>query len=417
MIRTSRLASWTGSIISKCSVELTDFHTSGKWRLSKRLDIFRNSDQIPKRFSKMCALFLEIKLMRALLFLFFLTLPATAFAVTPNFKIVKVANGVYAAIRTEPPGLTVNANTVFIINDEDVVVVDTTLTPGTARETIAALKQLTNKPVKYVINTHWHDDHIMGNHAYREAFPGVEFIAHVETRHYLPTTGLKNREGAMSEQGYPAFINALKSRLAKNESVFGGPMNDEEKLTYQSGIDIASRYMAENPGVEIVLPTTTVQDRLSLQRGKRTIDIRYFGRGHTSGDLVVFLPKERVVITGDLVVWPVPYVGSPQSHPHDWNLALQQILALRAKQIIPGHGPVLKDDLQVKLMSKLFAYIDEQVRAAVKRGEDLEQVRQGINLDYYRDILAGESRMRKLIFRNYVVGPAVEAAFLDATAK
>src|SRR5215813_12161875 len=112
----------------------------------------------------------------------------------PRFKIVKLAKGVYAAIRTEPPGLTVNANSVFIINDSDVVVVDTTLTPGTARETIAALKQLTNKPVKYVINTHWHDDHIMGNQAYREAFPGVDFIAHVNTREYLPTTGLANRQ-------------------------------------------------------------------------------------------------------------------------------------------------------------------------------------------------------------------------------
>src|SRR5512133_2657489 len=168
-------------------------------------------------------------------------LSAGVFAGSPAFKIVKVAEGVYAAIRTEPPGLTVNANIVFIINDDDVVVVDTTLTPGTARETIAALRPLTKKPVKYVINTHWHDDHIMGNAAYREAYPGVEFIAHVETRNYLPTTGLKNRQGAMSDQGYPSFIKALKNRLASNESVFGGPMNEEEKETYQSGIDIAER--------------------------------------------------------------------------------------------------------------------------------------------------------------------------------
>src|SRR6185503_20486291 len=110
---------------------------------------------------------------RVLLLLFLLMcLPTITLAVTPNFKIVKVGNGVYAAIRTEPPGLTVNANIVFIVNDDDVVVVDTTLTPGTARETIAALKRITNKPVRYVINTHWHDDHIMGNQAYREAFPG-----------------------------------------------------------------------------------------------------------------------------------------------------------------------------------------------------------------------------------------------------
>jgi len=339
-----------------------------------------------------------------------------ATAPTPKFKIVKIADGVYAAIRTEPPSLTVNANSVFIINTDDVVVVDTTLTPGTARETIAALRQITNKPVKYVINTHWHDDHIMGNQAYREAFPGVEFIAHVKTREYLPTTGLENRKGAMSEQGYPAFITALKNRLAKNESVFGGPMDNEERAGYAASIEIAERYMAENPGVEIVLPTTTVEDHLSLKRGSRTIDIRYFGRGHTSGDLVVFLPNEKIAITGDLVVWPVPYVGSPQSHPRDWANALQHILAFHAKIFVPGHGPVLRDESQVKNMARLFASIDEQVRNAVQRGETLEQVRKSVNLDEFGEIFAGNSRMRKLIFRNYVAGPTVEAAYLDATS-
>jgi hypothetical protein len=245
----------------------------------------------------------------------------------------------------------------------------------------------------------------------------VEFIGHVKMREYLPTTGLANRQGAMSEQGYPGFIKALKSRLEKNESIFGGPMDQEERDAYQSSTEIAERYMSENPKVEIILPSTTVEDRLTLQRGERTIDIRYFGRGHTSADLVVYLPKERIAITGDLVVWPVPYVGSPQSHPGDWSKTLDQLLMLHPKMIVPGHGPVLTDDSQVKEMSKLFLTIDEQVRAAVKRGETLDQIHKNLNLDSFRDYFAGNSRMRKLIFRNYVAGPAVDAAYLDATAK
>ncbi len=88
-----------------------------------------------------------------------------------SFEMVRLAEGVYLARRTEPAGLTTNANSVFIINEEDVVVVDSTLTPGTAREEIAALRKLTTKPVRYVVNTHRHDDHVMGNVAYREAFP------------------------------------------------------------------------------------------------------------------------------------------------------------------------------------------------------------------------------------------------------
>jgi cyclase len=356
-------------------------------------------------------------LARLCLFALILLSPPVALGQAEQFEVVKVADGVFAAIRKEPFTLTTNANSVFIINEDDVIVVDTTLTPGTAKELLAALRRLTNKPVKYVINTHWHDDHIMGNQVFRDAFPGAEFIAHAQTREYLPTTGLSNRKQAISEQGYPGFIKSLRSQLEKNESLFGGPMDEEERAAFTSAIQIAERYMAENPGAQIVLPTVTLEDHFTLYRGSRTIDIRYFGRGHTSGDIVVHLPKEGVLITGDLVIWPVPYVGSPQSHPGDWSTTLEKLVALRPTAIIPGHGPVLRDDAYLKLMARLFASIKQQVEAAVARGENLEQTRKSVNLDEFRKLFAGDSRMRRLIFANYVRGPAVEAAFRDATAK
>ncbi|HEX8144218.1 MAG TPA: MBL fold metallo-hydrolase [Pyrinomonadaceae bacterium] len=358
-----------------------------------------------------------MSLARACLFAFILCWPLVASGQTGNFEVVKVADGVYAAIRREPPGLTVNANSVFIINDEDVIVVDTTLTPGSAKEILAALRRITSKPVKYVINTHWHDDHIMGNQVFREAFPGAEFIAHARTREYLPTTGLANRKMAMSEGGYPGFIAALKRRLAKNESVFGGPMDAEERATYASDIKIAEAYMAETPGAQIVLPTLTLEERLTLYRGSRTVEVLHLGRGHTGGDIVVHLPKEGILITGDLVIWPVPYVGNPQSHPGDWSATLDKLIALHPSAIIPGHGPILHDDSYLKLMSRLFASIKQQVEAAVARGENLEQTRKGLNLEEFRKLFAGDSRMRRDIFGSYVVGPAVEAAFSDASTK
>jgi cyclase len=228
---------------------------------------------------------------------------------------------------------------------------------------------------------------------------------------------MTNRKQAMSEQGYPAFIASLRSQLEKNESLFGGPMNEEERTTLASDIKIAERYMAENPGAQIVLPTITLEDRLTLYRGARTIDIRYLGRGHTSGDIVVHLPAEGILITGDLVIWPVPYVGNPQSHPGDWSATLEKMLTLHPTAIIPGHGPILRDDSYVKLMARLFASIKQQVEAAVARGETLEQTRKSVNLEEFRKAFGGDSRMRRIIFGSYVRGPAVEAAFSDATAK
>jgi glyoxylase-like metal-dependent hydrolase (beta-lactamase superfamily II) len=343
--------------------------------------------------------------------------PLAAFGQAGNFELVRLAEGVYLARRTEPAGLTVNGNSVFIVNDEDVVVVDATLTPGTAQEEIAALRKLTDKPVRYVINTHWHDDHVMGNVAYRDAFPGADFIAHENTREYLPTTGLTNRKMAMSPGGYPGFIAALKRRLEQNESVFGGPLDGEERAALKSDILIAERYMAENPKATVVLPTVTLRERLTLYRGARRIDILYLGRGHTSGDIVVHLPNEGIVVAGDLVIHPVPYVGSPQSHPGDWGETLERLLALKHTMIVPGHGPVLRDDTYVTLMSRLFSSMKRQVTAAAARGETLEQVRKSAGLDEFRKLFAGDSRVRRDVFDGYVLGAGLAAAYADATAK
>jgi len=343
--------------------------------------------------------------------------PFAALAQTGNFDTVKVADGIYAAIRKEPHGLTTNANSVFIINDDDVIVVDTTLTPGTATELLTALRKLTDKPVRYVINTHWHDDHIMGNQVFRDAFPAADFIAHTRTLEYLPGTGLENRKQAMSEQGYPQFIKALRSRLEKGESRPGVPLDEEERTTLSSDIKIAEAYMKENPGARVILPTITVEDKLTIHRGSRVVEIVYLGRGHTSGDLVVHLPREGVVITGDLVIWPVPYVGAPQSHPGDWSVTLEKLIALNPKVIVPGHGPIMHDSNYLKLMAELFRSIKQQVDVSVARGDNLDQTRKSIDLKSFRQQFAGDSRVRNMVFNSYVAGAGVEAAFIDATAR
>jgi cyclase len=194
-------------------------------------------------------------------------------------------------------------------------------------------------------------------------------------------------------------------------------LDEEERATYASDIRIAERYMAENPAAEIVLPTITLQDRLTLHRGGRRIDILYLGRGHTSGDIVVHLPAEGVIVAGDLVIYPVPYVGNPQSHPGEWGETLTKLLALPHTAIVPGHGPVLRDDAYVRLMSRLFASMKQQVAAAVARGETLEQARRSVNLEEFQKLFAGNSRMRRDIFGSYVMGAGLAAAYTDATAK
>lgn len=329
-------------------------------------------------------------------------------------EIQKVAEGVYAAIRKEPPGLMFNGNCVFIINDEDVVVVDTTITPSSAREVLAELKKLTSKPVKYVINTHWHDDHIIGNQVYREAFPGVEFIGHASTLVDLPTVGATNRQ--QLQEGAPEFVEQIRATMNNKKNLVGADLTEEERISFTSDIEQVERYLSEIPKFQVILPTITIQESLTLHRGSRTIEIRHLGRGHSGADLVVYLPKERIAITGDLVVWPVPLVGST-SYPAEFAAALEKLVALQPTAIIPGHGQVMHDDTYARLLIRLLTSLKEQTEAAVARGETLEQARKSVNLDEFRKLIAGDSQLKNFIFRFYVSGPGIEAAYQQASKK
>jgi cyclase len=352
-------------------------------------------------------------LARALLFAVLLFAAPSVFAQAEGAEVVKVVEGVYACVRREPPGLMFNSNTVFIVNDEDVVVVDTNISPASARENLEALRRLTKKPVRYVVNTHWHDDHIAGNEVWRAAFPAAEFIGHASTLTDLPTVGAANRQGTLT--GGPGFVKQIRELMSQDKSLTGGALTEEERASYTSDIRMAERYFAEAPKFNLILPTITVEHRLTLHRGARVIDIRHFGRGHSGADLVVHLPKENVVIAGDLVVWPVPLVGST-SFPGEYRASLERMLELKPAVIVPGHGQVLRDDSYARTLVRLLASLSDQTAAAVARGETLAQARRSVKLEEFRRLIAADSPLKGFIFDFYVAGPGIAAAYREATA-
>lgn len=331
-----------------------------------------------------------------------------------DFEIQKLSEGVYAAIRKQPPLFSFDPNNVFIINDDDVIVVDANASLAATKELVAALRKLTSKPVKYVINTHWHDDHIVGNQVWREAFPGVEFIGHASALKDRPTIGDTNRRGML--EGGKAYGARLRGLVEQNKSLTGAPISEEERVNYLGDIAWLERALAEAPGVQIIQPTLTVEDRLTLHRGDRRIDIRHLGRGHTGADLIVHLPREGILITGDLVVWPIPLIGST-SYPAAYSATIEKLLALPANIIVPGHGPVMRDQEYIKLLSRLLISLKEQTAAAVARGDTLEQTRKSVDLTEFRRLLVGDSTLKRILFGDYVSGAGVAAAFREATVK
>ena len=328
---------------------------------------------------------------------------------TQPFEIQELAEGVYASIRKEPVGLGVDANNVFIVDDDGIVVVDTNFGATSTRQVIAALKKISPKPVKYVVNTHWHDDHVLGNQAYRDAYQGVQFVAHEATREYLPVRGAAARKSQV--QNLPGFAGALRDALAQKKNLAGASLTDDEQAGYSSDLRMIESYLGDAPTFDVILPTITVKAPLTLKRGSRTIEIVQIGRGHTAGDIVVHLPAEGILVTGDLVVFPIPLVGGDQSQVTEWTATLRTLVELKPRIIVPGHGPVMRDTAYVEQMAALFSAVTERVEAAISRGETMQEARKSVNLDDFRDRFARDSQLKRFLFANYVTGPAVTSAY------
>ncbi len=349
--------------------------------------------------------------------LLFAAAPRAASGQAGDFELVRLAEGVYVARRTEPPGLTVNANSVFIINEADVVVVDATLTPGTAREELAALRRLTDKPVRYVVNTHWHGDHQMGNYVYAEAFPQLAVVAHVETQ--------KQLEGYTSTfiGRYQKTTADVRQQLETGKALDGKPLTEEARKELQKNLAGREQVLAEFKDFRMRVPNLAFSEELNIDLGDREVQIKFLGRGNTKGDAVVYLPKERILVAGDLLAHPVPYLGG--GFPSELVKTLRRMSRLDAETIVPGHGEVLRGEYARNYLNQVTDFVEAvvaQVSAEVyRRGNgprNLEAVREAVmkavDVNAWRQKFAGDDKENREFFDGFSMPGLVTAAYREA---
>jgi glyoxylase-like metal-dependent hydrolase (beta-lactamase superfamily II) len=300
--------------------------------------------RVADRFLIFCLIFLSDPLL-------------TAQTHPPERKISKLAEGVYEIQHRDALPDFPQGNTTVVIGERSVFVVDSAYLPSSAREDIAQIRQWTNKPVRYLMLTHGHTDHVTGTGIYAREFPGITIIAHRETRNLI----------ARYTPGYPDLFLEYTEELRKKLS--SGLDDAQKPLTADAAsklsLEIRAREsiaddvksMGDNP-----LPDLTFDhDGFSLDLGNRQVEVLFLGRGNTAGDVVAFLPKERIAIVGDILVQPIPYTCS--GFPVDWASTLDKIAELRPEVIIPGHGEPMHDLQYLHDVRDLLTSVIKQVNA------------------------------------------------------
>ena len=280
--------------------------------------------------------------------------------VRPAPQTIKVAEGVYLFV-TKPYGdAGMDGNSVAILSNEGVLVFDTNGTPAASALVLAEIRQLTDKPVRYVVNSHWHWDHWYGTETYTKAFPDVKVVAHEKTRAMMAGPAIEfNRPGL--EKQLPGYIGMLEQRVASRPEL-------------QPALEEARFFLDQKKNARLVLPTTTYKDRLDLTLGERTIQVRHFDRAVTPGDSFLYLPSEKILVTGDLLVNPISFALS--SYPTGWLRTLEMLDGLDVNVIVPGHGEPLRDKTLLRTHIEVMRELLKIGKDAKARGLDADQAKE-----------------------------------------
>ena len=275
-----------------------------------------------------------------------------------HFEAHEIAGGVYAAIAI--PGGAARSNASIIDLGDRTLIVDTFVTPKAAQDLRVAAEQLTGRPASYVIITHAHSDHWMGNQVFADH---ATIISTHGTREQM----LASAEELRKLQADPS---ELQQTLRADEERLAEETDEQARDLLQTSIDRARRQLEMLPTLELRFPVQTFDGKLVFHGSRRTAELITKGEGHTPSDSYLVLPAQKVAFVGDLAFFACqPYMG--QCIPHAWVTQIDDLCQSDVEVFVPGHGPLgTKADLELE---KRYILTQEKlVGQVVEKGGTVE---------------------------------------------
>ena len=303
-----------------------------------------------------------------------------------NFQVIKVAEGVYAAIAKQ--GGLASGNAGFVIGDESVLVFDTFFTPAAMEELIGEIQALTKLPIKFAVNSHYHLDHTGGNQVL--VARGVPIIAHDNVLKWQTT---KNKRFLPA----PEELQKRRADAAKQLSE-----TLEDKKEDRTRLERQIRRLDAMMTIKLTNPTVTFGSGVvHLYLGKREVVLSTLP-GHTGGDVFAYVPDANVVFTGDLG-WSKTLPNLVDATVNDWIPTLDKLLTqYPTAKYVPGHGNVA----EATEIKDFRDYLDD-LRTRVKQG-----IADGLTVDQAKEQLKLPEKYRGFAFQNFAT-PNVEDMYKE----
>jgi len=328
-------------------------------------------------------------------------------AFIPQLETTRLAEGVYH-ISAGPDGYVPGMNMVFVVNDNDVLVFDTSTRPSTARAALAEIRKVTDKPVRYVVNSHWHPDHWSGNQVFVDAFPSVEIVATAQTKIYMQNMGNFFAPRFAYRLAQAESTYARQMRTGKDDD--GSVMKPQQRAEETAAMIRYRTFVSETQTVQRTYPTLAYVDELRLERGAREIVLMSV-TGDAEGTTVMYIPSAKVLVTGDAVSYPLPYTTPP---PSRHARSLRMLSQLDVDVIVPGHGPAFRDKKFLALEAELLETAVQRVRVSLRKGlATVAEVQKDVSLDDFRVRFTNDDPALNREFAGFANG-VIRIAYLES---
>lgn len=302
---------------------------------------------------------------------------------TSSHVFTRMAEGVYQVTGTGEVYLMSNA--MMLVGDEDVLLVDSHVTPNAANALLRSVRAVTNKPVRYLVNTHYHFDHAHGNQVFPEQ---VEIIGHEYTRTKLNgELGNVLTETTMVSftEGVPDLVESLRAQLSDTR-------DPEERAALARRLKAQEDHMISLREIIPTPPNITLDKKMTLFQKMgdtdREIQLLHLGLGHTAGDVVVYLPQERLVFTGDMMLPSLSYMGD--SFPQEWVGSLEALKGLEFDVLLPGHGAPVQGKDEIGFFQAYITDLWQKSAALKAQGLSAEETAERVDMSnhgsHYRQI-------------------------------